>query len=459
MDNEKTYKEGVYENLENYVLNPNQFGVKGNLTKNLMRYHSPKGSNIIQRTDGLMEWIDSRGDAGLFQFGLSWQDLPGTTVVAKNYFNKKVAGYNFTSVDYLGLATDRRLVDAAVFAAENYGVHSVSVAALIGNSPISEALEKDMCEWLGYKHCLLFPTGWAASFGAVVGLVRNHDFILMDELAHASLQQGAYAATENVQKFKHLDNNDAEMKLREIRRQKPDAAILVITEGMYSMDGDVPNLAALQELCERYSASLMVDICHDLAASGPNGTGTLGAQGLLGRVDIVVGAFSKSLASNGGFMLVNNEGARMAVRFFGGSYTYSSAVSPLQIAVAREAIKICRSEEGEQMRARLREVSQRLRSEFRALGFRVYGEDSSHIVPLHLGREGFARIAGGRAYEKGVVATVIEFPVVTLGAARYRFSMKPTFSNEELDDAVERTAEAFGEAEGMWDAIAHRGGN
>lgn len=435
-----------YSELPNYILNPNRFGENGNLSKNVMRFSSPRGRDLVGRHDKFLQWVNARGDAGLFQFGLHWGRQPTTNVVGKNNFGRRLEGLNFTSVDYLGLSIDPRLTEASVEAARKYGVHSVSVGGLMGNYPLTEELEDTLCDWLGYGHSLLFPTGWAASFGAIVGLVRPHDFVVMDELAHASLQQGSYAATANVIKFKHLSSDDAAEKISAVRHQHPDSAILVVTEGMYSMDGDVPDLDALHQICRLNDAFLMVDICHDLAASGPHGTGTIGQQGLLGKVDIVVGAFSKALGTNGGFMLTNHEGVIYSVKFFGGSYTYSTAMTPPQIAVALKAIDIARSAEGDVLRQNLSACSDRMRSSLARDGAVVYGLGDSHIVPLHLGREGFARIAGGRAFELGVIATVIEFPVVALGSARYRFSMRPDYTNEQIDLAASLTKQAVADA-------------
>lgn len=368
-------------------------------------------------------------------------------MVARNQFDRRVAGLDFATVDYLGLSHDRRLAAAARWAADEIGVHTVSVGGLIGNHPLSEALEETLCGWLGYRHCVLFPTGWAASYGALVGLVRSYDFVVMDELAHASLQQGAAAATDNVVKFRHLSNEDAQRKIAAVRLKDPQAAICVVTEGMYSMDGDVPDLRGLHAICREHGACLVVDVCHDLAASGPDGTGTLGCEGLLGQADVVVGSFSKALGANGGFLLVNDLGAAYAVKFFSNSYTYSSAMSPLQVAVALQTIAIARSSEGEDLRAGLRERSARMRDGLTTNGAEVYGGDKSHIVPMHLGREGLARIAGGRAFELGLIATVIEFPVVGLGAARFRFSMKPGYRDDEIDRAVEWAIRAARDAE------------
>jgi glycine C-acetyltransferase len=432
-----------YADLDAFRLNHNRLGAPGVLGKNVMRYHAPRGPDIIRRSERFFEWVGDRLDAGVYQWQAGWNRFPGTHVEGKSRCQRRFSGLNFTSVDYLGLSDDPRIRQAVIQCASEIGVHSASVAGLIGNYPLSEALEDRLREWFGYERTLLFPTGWAASFGAVVGLVRPYDTVVMDELAHASLQQGAYAATQNVVKFRHLDNESARECLENVRRANPDNGILVITEGMYSMDGDTPDLGGLHAICRAFDATLLVDICHDLGATGPQGTGTIGRDGLLGKVDVVVGALSKSLCTNGGFMLTNSGGAHYSVSFFGTSYTYSTAMTPPQVAAALAAIDIARSAEGEALRQRLRALSRRLRAQLQAAGFEVFGEPDSHIVPMRLGREGLGRLAGARAMELGLVATVIEFPVVPLGAARYRFSMKPSFEDAHVDQAAAIARQAY----------------
>src|SRR5207244_2190884 len=138
--------------------------------------------------------------------------------------------------------------------------------------------------------------------GAITGLIRPNDHVIVDNLAHACLQQGAHAATQNVRRHDHLDIAAVHSHLQEIRANDTKNGILVVTEGLFSMDSDTPDLQTLQALCHEYEATLLVDVAHDLGAIGPGGTGFLGIQDMLGKVDLVVGAFSKTFASNGGFL-------------------------------------------------------------------------------------------------------------------------------------------------------------
>ena len=222
----------------------------------------------------------------------------------------------------------------------------------MGNTDDSALLKAEISDFLSMNHVFLCPTGWAAAYGAITGIIRQKDFIVMDDLAHSSFQQGSYAATvkDNVIKFNHLDNQDLEAKLNEIRSSAKNASILVITEGLYSMDGDYTDFSQFVSICKEYNATTLVDVAHDLGCTGADGTGTLGIFNALKDIDIVVGSFSKSFGTNGGFIATHNESLSWAIKAFGSSYTYSTAMSPVQVAIARKALQIIRSSEGEKLR-------------------------------------------------------------------------------------------------------------
>ena len=171
----------------------------------------------------------------------------------------------------------------------------------MGNTSLSVALEERLARFLGYEICTLFPIGWAAGYGIIKTLVRETDHVVIDILAHACLQEGARAATANVSRFPHLSTGAVEKRLKRIRDSDPRAGILVVTETLFSMDSDIPDIVALQALCRRYDATLLVDCAHDLGALGERGLGVLHAQDMVGKVDILMGSFSKTFASPGGW--------------------------------------------------------------------------------------------------------------------------------------------------------------
>jgi glycine C-acetyltransferase len=426
------------------ALDPRAEDVQGLLKKNMGRFFPAHGP-IAERNNQLLAWIQRRRATGLWPYGLCLLGRATTEARIKHPSGVVVEGLNFTTVDYLGLAKDRRLEDAAIGAIREFGVTAPTSGPLMGNSLASYDLERSVAKWLGRDDAFLCPTGWAAGFTAVSGIVRPDDYVVMDELSHQCLQQGAYASTPNVRTFRHLDNDDLETTLKAIRETEAHAAILVITEGLFSMDGDAPDLRGLTAICRRYGALVLVDIAHDLGATGPNGTGTIGEQGLLDEIDIIVGAFSKTCGTNGGFISSKALSIQWAQLCFGGPYTYSTALSPAQVAIARESVRILSSPEGDTLRAKLNENVSYVRAGATDRGLTLLGAPSA-IVPILIGREQHSRLAGMLSFQKGLIAVCLEFPVVQRGAARFRLSMSPLFSQGQIDRALDIVAESIAEA-------------
>jgi glycine C-acetyltransferase len=331
------------------------------------------------------------------------------------------------------------------FFALHFCNHPKLSAILQGNTGLSRRLERAIAEHVAAEHVLLFPTGWAASFGTIVGLVRPNDHVVLDQNSHACLMQGARAATDKHTVFRHRDMEDARRKLARIRAKDKENAILVVTEGMFSMDSDSLNILALQEVCREFGAVLLVDVAHDLGASGPRGTGQLGLQGALGKVDLVMGAFSKTFASNGGFLATNSESVRHYVSIYGGSHAFSNALSPIQAGVVLESLRIVRSEEGERLRAKSAANIGRLRSAFEAEGLECYGQPLN-IVPVGVGDERLAKWTGRALEENGLIANLIEYPAVARGKARFRFQVMASHTEEQLDRGVRTFRHALAEA-------------
>ena len=285
---------------------------------------------------------------------------------------------------------------------------------------------------LNMKHVLIYPTGWAAGFGAISGLVRHYDHIVMDRLAHASLQLGATASTPHIHRHAHLDIDAAHTTLQKIRKEDAGGAILVINEGIFSMDSDAPDLVKLQEVCHEYQAILMVDVAHDLGSTGPNGTGEIGLQNMLGKIDLVMGSFSKTFASNGGFVATNSDQIHEYLRMFSNSYMFSNALSPIQAAIVLKAFEIVQGPEGEQRRLNVQRNALAMRARFQSHGVTCYGK-TSPIVPVPIGEEGVARLVYRDLRQKNIGAMVIEYPIVAVGSARLRIQLMATHTVEQVE--------------------------
>src|SRR5476651_2426329 len=196
---------------------------------------------------------------------------------------------------------------------------------------------------------------------------------------------------------------------RSARGRRPQA--MVVTEGLFSMDSDTPDLAALQELCHEYGATLLVDVAHDLGALGEDGRGHIGIQKMLGKVDLVMGSFSKTFASNGGFVACRNRAIKEYLRFYSPPATFSNALSQVQAAVVLKAFEIVESAEGVSLRSQLMANILNLRMTLRAAGMDFYG-DPSAIVAVKTGAEGLARLVSRRLPELGLLANLVEYPAV-----------------------------------------------
>ncbi len=403
------------------------------------------GSDLLARVGAFYEWQETRRAAGLWPLGRSTEQGAFSRCSARTDEGELFNGVNFASQDYLSLNSHPVILETAIEAMREYGVHSAGSPALVGNTSLSIALENKIGEFLGYDHVALFPTGWAAGFGVIKGLVRPHDYIVMDALSHACLQEGAQAATRNIHLFRHNQIEGAREKLAKIRANDTENGILIVVESLYSMDSDTPDIRALQDLAHEYGATLLVDVAHDLGNLGPTGRGFLEIQDMIGKVDVVMGSFSKTFASNGGFVAARGRSVKEYMRYFSSPNTFSNALSPASAAIVGKAFDIVSSEEGASLRGELMSNIKLLRSLLGECGLETYG-DPSAIVCVKMGTEALARLASRRLPSMGMLANLVEFPAVPKGQARFRLQVMARHSQRDILDAVYRLSTAVADA-------------
>lgn len=416
------------------------------MTGSMRDFRVPGGADLLGRTEGFFKWQDLRRKNGLWPFSRATEDGPGTTCRAQDDSGNKMRGVNFASQDYLSLSQHSGVKATAKETIERCGVHSAGSPALVGNTSHSVALERKIANFLKMEEVVLYPTGWAAGFGVIKGLVRSADHVVMDMLSHSCLQEGAHAATNNIHLFRHLDNEYCRNILTKIRSKDKDNGILVVTEGLFSMDSDTPDLGALQSLCHEFNATLVVDVAHDLGCLGDDGRGHLGIQNMLGKVDLVMGSFSKTFASNGGFVACKSRAVKEYLRFYSAPATFSNALSPVQAATIMKTFEIVDSAEGRQQREALMANILSLRHQLREAGLEYYG-DPSAIVCVKMGTEGLARLVSKRLPELGLIANLVEFPAVPKGAARIRMQVMANHTEQNIADAVQVLKTARQQAE------------
>jgi glycine C-acetyltransferase len=396
-----------------------------------------KGTNLLDRVDPFYQWQDLRRRHGLWPYSKSTNEAPLPECAAKDDTGFGFRGLNFASQDYLSLSSDPEIKEVAKAVIEEYGVHSAGSSALAGNTKYSLKLEKIISDFLHLDHTVLYPTGWAAGYGVIKALVGPRDHVVMDGLSHACLQEGARSATANVHLHAHLDLESARRHLKRIRARDTAAGILLVTESLFSMDSDTPNLAALQNLAREFEATLLVDVAHDLGSIGEGGRGFIGMQDMLGKIDIVMGSFSKTFASNGGFVSCNSLAVKEYLKFYGCSATFSNALSPVQSATVAKAFEIIQSDKGRDLRWLLMKRVNELRKGFAAVGLDVIGNPSA-IVPVPVGEEAFARLVARQLPEFGVVTNLVEYPAVAKGNARFRFQVMSRHTAANISEVVQR---------------------
>ncbi len=405
------------------------------LSQGLIDFASPQGRDLLGRCEPFGEWVNSSRAAGLLPFIRRHTGAPGLTAEVVDFGGHRYTGINLASQDYLGLATHPDVVRACVQATELSGTHSAGSEPMGGGLRETAALEQELGAFLGKRHVVLFPTGWAAGYGVLRALVRPGDQVVVDALAHNCLQHGAAASTPSVHAFRHNDLSSLERSLRRARGRQPDGAVVVVTESLFSMDSDHPDFGAMQALCHTYGASLCVDAAHDLGVLGPGGRGVLAEQGATDSTDLIVGSFSKTFACIGGYAATNSEAASFYIRAFSGSYTFSNAMIPGQLSAVREALRIVRSPEGNRLRMTALQRASRLRLALASSGLGVSGRLSPIVLPV-IGPEPIARLAQRHCLERGVIVNAVEYPACRRGEARFRLQVSPGHTDDGLANAA-----------------------
>lgn len=416
------------------------------LSGSVRDFRELQGKDLMARVGPFHEWQELRRSRDLWPYSKSTQKAPLSVCTAADDRGQAFTGLNFATQDYLGLSSDPEVKAVAKSVIDEYGVHSAGSSALAGNTKYSLRLEETISRFLQLDHTVLYPTGWAAGYGVIKGLVRPADHVVMDGLSHACLQEGAYSATSNVHLHGHLNLVSVRRHLERIRAKDATNGILVVTESLFSMDSDTPDLKALQDLCREYGATLLVDVAHDLGAMGPGGRGAIGEQGLLGQLDIVMGSFSKTFGSNGGFVACNSAAVKQYLKYYGSSATFSNAMSPVQAATVTKAFEIVQSDKGQHLRSVLMERINQMRAALSAEGLQTMGIPSP-IVPVRVGDEALARLVSRRLPALEVIANLVEYPAVAKGDARLRLQMMPTHSREQVGAVAARLSKAIANAQ------------
>jgi 8-amino-7-oxononanoate synthase len=339
------------------------------------------------------------------------------------------------SNNYLGLADHPRVREAAAEAAMRYGAGSGASRLISGNMTIHRRLEDRLAAFEGADACVLFGSGYLANSGVVPALAREGDVVFSDALNHASIVDGCRLARAETFVYDHCDTEHLEWGLR----QAEGRGSLIVTDGVFSMDGDIAPLPEIVELAHRFDVRVMVDEAHGTGCVGPGGRGAVADAGLEGEVDVIVGTLGKALGSYGAYVLCDKPMASYLVNS-ARTMIFSTAPPPPAVAAAIAALELLR----EQPRRveKLQRNAQVMRDALAAEGLST-GPSETQIVPLVVGAAGDAVTASERALEQGVFAQAIRPPTVPAGTSRLRLAVMASHTKSELREAATVLAKAL----------------
>ena len=380
-------------------------------------------------TEWITEELDSLRKAGLFTHIRTLTSPQGAWLVVDG---KQVL--NFCSNNYLGLANHPRVVEAAKQAIDRYGIGPAAVRTIAGTMGLHLELERRLAAFKGVEAAITFQSGFTANLGTLPALVGKEDVIFSDELNHASIIDGSRLSGAKIIRYAHADPADLQRVLAENRSAFPRA--MVITDGVFSMDGDIAPLDKILAVTQQFEAILMVDDAHGEGVLGKGGRGIVDHFGLHGQVDVEVGTLSKAFGVVGG-VVAGNPLVVEWLRQRGRPFLFSSAMTVPDVAACLAALDLL--EESTELVDRLWENARYFKAEMQRLGFDT-GLSQTPITPVMLGEAPLAQQMSRELFDNGVFAMSIGFPTVPRGKARIRVMISAAHSRSDLDQGLEAFA-------------------
>jgi glycine C-acetyltransferase len=380
-----------------------------------------------------LQWIETElqnlKDAGLYNRIRTLSSPQGAWLMVDG---KRVL--NFCSNNYLGLANHPHIVQSAREVVERYGVGPAAVRSIAGTTAIHLELEQRLAKFKGVEAAITFQSGFCANLGTIPALVGKEDAVFSDELNHASIIDGCRLSGAKTIRYAHCDPADLDRQLIETRGQFP--KVLVITDGVFSMDGDVAPLDKIYEVCQKHDAILMVDDAHGEGVLGKGGRGIVDHFHLHGKVDVEIGTLSKAFGVMGGV----SAGSPIIVEWLrqrGRPFLFSSAMTAPDVAACLAALDIL--EASTELVDRLWDNTRYFKTEMKRLGFDT-GRSTTPITPIMLGDAPLAQQFSQELFEVGVFAMAIGFPTVPRGKARIRVMISAAHAKNDLDQGLESFA-------------------
>jgi 8-amino-7-oxononanoate synthase len=342
----------------------------------------------------------------------------------------------FGSNAYLGLTNHPKVKEAAIAAIKKYGTGMAGSRFLNGTLDIHVALEKKLAKFVGKEDVITYSTGFQVNLGVVSCLTGREDYIIWDELDHASIIEGHRLSFSNKLKFKHNDMDSLE---KQLQKCEPDKIKLIVVDGVFSMEGDIANLPEIVRLAQQYNANVMVDEAHSLGVLGQYGRGACDHFGVSDKVDLIMGTFSKSLASIGGFIASDSHIINY-LRHNSRSYIFSASNTPAATAAADAALDIMINEP--ERIEHLWKVTNYALKGFREMGCEI-GHTSTPIIPLFIRDNDKTFLITTRLFEEGIFVNPVVAPAVAPSDTLIRFSLMATHTIEQVDIALEKIKKCF----------------
>lgn len=344
----------------------------------------------------------------------------------------------FGSNAYLGLTNHPKVIEAAVNATKKYGTGMAGSRFLNGTLDIHVELEKKLAAFVGKDDAIVYSTGFNVNLGVVSCLTGREDYILWDELDHASIIEGSRLSFSTKLKYKH---NDMESLEKQLQRCEPDKVKLIVVDGVFSMEGDIVNLPGIMELAKRYNANVMVDEAHSLGVLGQNfnGKGAADHFGFTDEVDLIMGTFSKSLASIGGFIAANDTIIDY-LRHNSRSYIFTASATPAATAAASAALDILQSEP--ERIQHLWDITHYALDGFRQMGCEI-GHTATPIIPLFIRNNEKTFAVTKMLLDEGIFVNPVVAPAVAPADTLIRYSLMATHSKEQIDISLEKIEKVF----------------
>ncbi len=371
--------------------------------------------------------------AGVYPYFIAISGSEGTEVVIDGD-RKIMLGSN----NYLGLTHDPRVLEKAEQAGRQYGSGCTGSRLLNGTLDLHEKLEVELAAFMGKQAALVFSTGFQTNLGVISTLVRRGDALILDKLDHASIVDGAKLSAATVYRYNHADLGALERALERARRALPAGGRMVIVDGVFSMEGDIADLPAILPICGRYGAHLVVDEAHSVGVMGETGAGVHEHFGVTDECDILIGTFSKSFASIGGFA-AGDETVMHYIKHNARAFVFTAAMPPYAVATVRECLRIMRTEP--ELRERLWRNSRRLKDGLDGLGFDT-GASATPIVPIVVGESMRTFLFWRALFDHGVFTNPVVSPAVPERSSRIRTSVMASHTDALIDEALERIQRA-----------------